>query len=257
MTAFERSLLSEQVALLDRRPTDPAWGSRLVSDDPVPGLGETFLLNGLVTPTRVGTTGLVPTEARDAVADWLSGLLLTGADELVEPPPPEGGVDLPVVGLDGLAARTGLELTALPPVHRGWRLTTEVYVLHSRSVYLVSGPLAVRHKQLTEAELGIAYGRRMLPFLPAGEEPSGTMVFVVGVPGRTAALGGLRGYRGGLLHAGMAIAELAALAEPGDGRWLWETEFFDDACARVLSIDGVERFAAAIGIHLAPAEEAV
>jgi hypothetical protein len=255
MTAFERSLLSEQVALLDRRPTDPAWSSRLVADDPVATLGETFLLNGLVTPTRVGAASLVPAEALDAVADWLSGLLLTPADELVEPPP-DGGVDQPVVTLDALAARTGLDLAALPPVHRGWRLTTEVYVLHSRSVYLVSGPLALRHKVLADDELGIAYGPRLLPFLPAGEEPTGTMVFVVGVPSRTAALGGLRGYRGGLLNAGMAISALAALADPGDGRWLWETEFFDDACARVLSIDGVERFAAAVGVHLAPAEPA-
>jgi hypothetical protein len=259
MTAFDRSLLSEQVALLDRRPTDPAWSSRLVSADPVAALGETFLLNGLVTPTRVGATALVPAEAREAVADWLSGLLLTAEDELVEPPG-AGGVDQPVLALDVLAAHAGLDLTALPPVHRRWRLTTEIYVLHARSVYLVSGPLALRHKALTDDELGIAYGPRLLPFLPAGEEPTGTMVFVVGVPARTAALGGLRGYRGGILHAGMAIAELAALADsgchPGECRWLWETEFFDDACARVLGIDGVERFAAGIGVHLAPAEPA-
>jgi hypothetical protein len=253
VTDYDRSLLSEQVALLDRRPTDPACAHRLVADDPVSRLGETFLVNGLVTPVRVPAAGLVPAEALDAVADWLSGLLLTEEDGLVEPP--GDGLDLPVVSLDSLARRTGIDLAGLPSPHREWRLTTELYVLHSRSLYLLSGPIALRHKHLAGEELGIAYGRRLLPFLPSGEEPTGSMVFVVGVPGRTAAIGGLRGYRRGILNAGMALAAVAALAAPGEGRWLWETEFYDDAAARVLGVDGVERFVAGVGIHLAPTVE--
>lgn len=62
---------------------------------------------------------------------------------------------------------------------------------------------------------------------------------------RTAALAGLRGQRRALLAAGEAKAELARLAT-SDG-WHWDTEFYDDAATRVLSVDGVERVPLVVG----------
>lgn len=253
----DQSILSEQIALLGGSAhDDPFWGGRLTGDDPVCGLGDTFIVNSMATPTRLATTSLIPQEAVEFAGAWLSGLLATADDDLYEDVTASWRPEAPVMPVEALGEMVDIALHDLPAAYCNWRLTVELYVLHGRSLYLLAGDLAVRHKVLTESELGIAFGARMLPFLPGGgEEPSGPMVFVVGIPNRMSALGGLRGFRRGLVDAGRGLATLEALAGPAGGRWLWETEFFDDACCRVLGVDGLERVPLAIGVHLLASSE--
>lgn len=250
------AILYENVALLDGDARDPFWGGRLDGESPVASLGETFILNGLVSPTALSVATLVPDEAASAAGGWLARSITQPEDELYRLPDGETALEAPVLRVSELVDRVGAALEGLPAPYADWRLTTEIYVLEARSLYLLAGDLAVRHKLLSETELGIVYGQRMLPFLPVGDEQcSGAMLFVVGIPSRGASLGGLRGYRRGLIDAGQALAALRAVAEPGDGRWWWTTEFFDDACARVLGVDGVERIPLALGAHLLPKED--
>lgn len=252
----DQNVLSEQISLLgaDKR-VDPFWTARLDGDEPVVGLGETFIVNSSATPTRVAATSLIPQEAVDFAGSWLAGLLAGPDDDLYRDPTASSLPEAAVMPTAALGEMIDIALHELPPAYGDWRLSVELYVLHGRSLYLLSGELAVRSRVLAEAELGIAFGGRMLPFLAdGGEEPAGPMLFLVGIPGRMAALGGLRGFRRGLLDAGRGLATLQALSGAGAGRWLWETEFFDDACCRVLGVDGLERIPLAVGVRLAEPE---
>lgn len=255
--AEDQNVLSEQISLLGAdKHVDPFWTARLAGDEPVVGLGETFIVNSVATPTRVAARSLIPQEAVAFAGTWLAGLLAGPDDDLYRDPTAVGLPEAAVMPTVALGEMIDIALHELPPAYGDWRLSVELYVLYGRSLYLLSGELAVRSRVLAEAELGIAFGGRMLPFLAdTGEEPAGPMVFLVGIPGRMAALGGLRGFRRGLLDAGRGLATLQTLSGAGGARWLWETEFFDDACARVLGVDGLERIPLAIGVQLADAED--
>lgn len=260
------STLTEQVSLLERGAHDAVWKHRLCVDEPVAQLGETFVLNCQVTPSRSYVAELVPVTVRGEIGDWLRHVSTSEDDESYRDPNESLDSDLlsgaavgaemdsHLLSFERLGQICGLDLTGLPQAYEDWRLCIELYVLHGRTLYLLSNGKGVRYKVLTEPELGSALSRRLLPLLPDDLEPAGPLVFAVSVPARSAALGGLRGYRWGIMAGGMAFSALSLLdSGPAESslRWLWDTEFYDDAACRVLGIDGVERIPLVIGAQVA------
>lgn len=244
--------LPEQIALLDRDESDPSWTHRLSADDPVAQLADTFLINSQSTPVRTPVASLVPAELRG----WASERLRAGVADvaaLYRDMPGSGGGDSerPLLPVAHLGQVVGIALDALPAPYADWRLTTEVYFLTGRDLYQLVGEHAVRYKRLHDSELALAFSPRLLPVNIDVARLSGELAFVVAVPVRGAALGGLRGSRTALVAAGVALGALRAAAVEAQGRrWWWDTEFHDDAASRLLSVDGVERVVLAIGARI-------
>lgn len=239
------TVMSEQTALVARRTGDPVWLDRLIEDDPLARLAETFLINTQVSPTVTASAALIHPQARDRTGEWLRGTVVTAdAGSLRASPVPDDPGPLDDAQLRAI---TGLDSARLPRAYADWRLCIEVYVVVGPDVYLLLDHLAMPFRRLDEEALGMLNSARLLPFA-AADEPTGVGVVLVGVPARLGALGGLRGFRTCLVEGGRAGAALAALATPAPGlRWDWHTEFFDDACAQILGVDGLERIPLLVG----------
>ena len=241
--------MPEQVALFERNVKDSTWSGRLTVDDPVAELGATFVCNGLVTPTRVAVTSLLSPEAVGGAGERLAAVTLKEADGMLISRRSGNPAAPAYWDIAELGESVGLDLASLPGEYSDWRFSTEVFVLRGGATYLLLGDHGLRHRVLSGDEVGLTFVQRLLPFMRARQdELTGTMVFLVAVPGRLAALGGLRGYRRAFIEAGKACAQLAAsAADDGDVVWEWDTEFYDDAAGRILSVDGVERVVTHIG----------
>lgn len=252
------SVMPEQVALFARSPTDPVWSERLTSDDEVTELGATFVVNGLVTPTRIAVTSLVAPSAVAGAGARLAALTV-GADDGMLVSKRSGNPACPAYwDVGDLGQAIGLNLGGLPHEYSRWRYSTELYVMHGGAAYLVLGDMAVRHRVLSGDELALLFVQRLLPFLTQRpDELTGSMVVLVSVPSRLAALGGLRGYRRALLEAGAAASWLSQQALDDTAPWMWETEFYDDVAGRLLGVDGVERVVTHIGYQTWAVPESV
>jgi hypothetical protein len=242
--------LSEQSSLLAETTGDPAWLDRMVEFDPVARLGETFVLNSQVSDQEMPAARLVAGEALEAIGDWLADTLVPDVAEDSEAVSAEIGVD-GVAHLSNAAAvrLVGLDPMTLPSAYRDWRVSVEIYVLVGDVVFLLLNHQFLRYRRLTSHELGMLLSPRTAPFMDFDDRITGTVVLVSVVPQRMAALGGLRGFRTALMHAGRATSALDhAWREAGvsSGTWRWHSEFFDDACCRVFGLDGVERVPMAI-----------
>ncbi|MFY9488698.1 MAG: hypothetical protein WAP35_08400 [Solirubrobacterales bacterium] len=245
----QSSTMPEQVALFERNVKDSTWTGRLTVDDPVAELGPAFVCNGLITPTRVTVTSLLSPEAVDGAGERLAAVTLEGADGLLVSSR-SGNPSAPAYwDIEELGKTVGLDLTALPGEYLDWRFSTEVFILHGGATYLLLSDHGLRHRVLSGDDVSLTFVQRLLPFVQARpDQLTGTMVFLVTVPGRLAALGGLRGYRRALIETGRACAHLAGAADAdGEIVWEWDTEFYDDAAARILGVDGVERVVTHIG----------
>ena len=120
-----------------------------------------------------------------------------------------------------------------------------MFVLVDRSIYTVGDGFALRHKVLGEAELGIAYSGRLLPF--AEDVDIDALVFLAATPGRIANFGGVRAHRTAYVESGVGM-EVCRSNLGADRGWLWHTEFFDDAACRILSLDGVDAIPLVVGV---------
>ena len=238
----DTSALSEQTALVAHSSGDSTWLDRLLDDDPLPRLGDAFQLNAMTSPTAMRYTRLVHPEARRQTGQYLRDTLVVPGEQSLRRSP----LDSDPVPLDaaGLSAGLGIDASGLPQAYAGWRLAIELYILLGRDIYLFLDDVAMPYRRLGDSDLGRALTQRLLPFA----EPLATdaMLFLVGVPNRLSALGGLRGHRTCYLEAGLAQAHLSALTVSGV-TWSWHTEFFDDACCQVLGVDGVERAPLLVG----------
>jgi hypothetical protein len=253
----QSSLMPEQVALFERNVKDSTWAGRLTVDDPVAELGPTFVCNGLVTPTRVGVTALLAPEAVDGAGARLAAVTLKEEDGILVTRR-SGNPSAPAYwDIEELGRTIGLDFSSLPGEYHSWRFSTELFVLHGGATYLLLGEHALRHRVLSADDMGLVFVQRLLPFIRARpDELTGTMVLLVSVPGRLAALAGLRGYRRALIETGKACAHLAAAADTeGERVWEWDTEFYDDAAARLLGVDGVERVITHIGYQRIVADD--
>jgi hypothetical protein len=245
--------MPEQIALLERNPTDALWIARLTADDPVVDLGSTFVVNGLVTPSNTAVTSLIAPAGIAEAGRRLAAVTVKVEDGIYLTPRSGNPAAPSFWSVPELGQAIGLNLTELPAEYEGWRFATEIYVLHGGAFYLVTGKIATRHRVLSGDEISMTFVQRLMPFLTARpDELTGVMLFLVVVPSRTAALGGLRGYRRALIDAGRASSALAGLATDDTIGWAWETEFYDDAAARILGVDGVERIPTHIGYQRLP-----
>ncbi len=242
--------MSEQTALVTKSIGDEVWLDRLVADDPVVRLADTFLINCQVTPTALPTTQLIHPNARVSTGGWLLGSLRNPQEDALRRSPVD---DDPVpLGIADVERITCWPSDALPDAYMDWRLCVEVYLLVGKDVYLLMDEKAMPYRRLTDDELGRLWSGRTLPFVPLDEEagtPTGVQAWLVAVPARLAALGGLRGARGSLIEVGRAIAGLARTEPESRVRWEWTTEFYDDAACEVLDVDGLERVPVAVGIQ--------
>lgn len=245
----EASIMPEQVALFERSVSDHVWAGRLTTDDEVADLGATFVINGLVTPCRVGVSALIAPESVAGSGQRIAAVTLNPADELISTTQ-SGNPSAPSVWDVGALGETiGLDLTRLPRPYEAWRLSNEIYIVRDGAAYLLLGEYAIRHRVLSDDEVSLMFVQRLLPFVRATpDQLTGTMVVIAAVPSRLAALGGLRGYRRALLESGIACADLAnsAVSSPGL-EWAWDTEFYDDAATSIIGVDGVERVVTYIG----------
>lgn len=242
--------LAEQVDLFAREDGDPLWLNRFTSADTVMQLGDKFVVNSIVTPRSPSATGLVAPEAINATGKWLAGTMLTLRDNLIRtgPEATTTGQNPAVLRIDEAESMLGFSLADLPDPYGEWRFAIECYMLLGTALYQAYDGFLLRYKVLTENECGWAFGPRLLPFLGGRRhEMVGPMVFLVGCPARLGALGGLRGYRRTFLAAGWAARELRTAAVQGEASWHFETEFYDDVAAAVLSVDGVERVPLIVG----------
>lgn len=241
-----QSVLSEQTSLYARLEGDPFWLDRFMDDDPVARMGETFQLNAMVSPTAMRAARLIHPEARLRTGQWLRETLGPPSEQSIRRSP----LDTDPIPLDQTRTTLtlGIDLTRLPEAYGSWRLGLELYALVGRHLYLLLDSHAMPYRRLSDEDLGVAMTGRLLPFADPDpdSEPrnrgdfNDAMLFLVAVPGRLGALGGLRGIRTCWVEAGTARCEVDAATAQGS-HWEWHTEFFDDACARVLGIDGVER----------------
>jgi hypothetical protein len=251
------SIMPEQVSLFDRSAGQSTWSRRLVDDDPLHSLGETFVVNSLVTPTPNGAASVIAPQSTEEAGRRLAAASVSAADDLYRTDDWAGGAP-PAFLLDELSTRLGVDVHRMPRGYAGWRLSVEVYALFEGAVYLLLDDLAVRMKVLSEDEYGMAYVQRLMPFVGSSPDAmTGTMLFLVSVPSRLAALGGLRGHRRALMEATRAEAALASLVRPEMGRFEWDTEFYDDVCAAILDVDGVERVPLVIGYQTIPDEDGI
>jgi hypothetical protein len=233
--------ISEQLSIFERRVTPGDPSERLAADDPVVDLASTFLLNGLVTPVSMSRAGLMPPELLEGVGAWLESGLAGAQDDLYAMA--DRGRAAPSV--EALVGRS--IASALPEAYRSWRLGLDLYVVHDAAVYLVGSGAGFLQKQLSSRDLGVLYSPRSTPFLP-DNDLHGTVLVIVGVPARLQSLAGLRGARRSLVAAGEALEALrAAGRSETDRRWWWSTEFYDDAWANIVGVDGVERVPLAVG----------
>lgn len=245
----QSSSMPEQVALFERNVKDSTWSGRLTVDDPVADLGPAFVCNGLVTPTLVAVTALLAPQAVDGAGQRLAAVTIKDADGMLISRR-SGNPSAPAYwDVEELGTSIGLDFTSLPGEYLEWRFSTEVIVLHGGATYLLLGDHGLRQRVLSGDDVGLTFVQRLLPFMRARhDELTGTMIFLVTVPGRLAALAGLRGYRRAFIETGRACAHLAAAAHAeGEIVWEWDTEFYDDAAARILGVDGVERVITHIG----------
>lgn len=250
------SPISEQTALYDRQTNIGDPDNRLTADDPLFELGNTFIVNGLVSPTTTAAARLIPREVTAGVTAWLQSSLARNDDDLYLAIDESIGEHTAVATIDALSAAAGLELSELPASYADWRLSVELYVVIGPAAYLLAGDLAIRSKVLSNAEVGMLFSRRALPLLASDVELMGIAVVLVAIPGRLGAIGGLRGYRRALIDAGRGLQVLHDLSDRsarGADGWRWETEFLDDAVGAAMSVDGVERIPLALGLKIEPA----
>lgn len=244
------AVMSEQTALVTRSTTDEVWVDRLVSTDPVPRLADTFLLNCQATPTEISATRLVHPQARTATGAWLLDTLRNPVEDALRFSPVTA--DPQRVTEDDIYRATAWPIGCLPDAYADWRLCVEIYLLMGQDLYLVLDRTAMPYRRLTEADMGKLWSSRTLPFTDLEDPtkpPTGIMTWLVGVPSRLAALGGLRGARGSLIEAGRAMAALSSTQEGATTEWEWTTEFYDDAACVLLGIDGLERVPVAVGVQ--------
>lgn len=90
---------------------------------------------------------------------------------------------------------------------------------------------------------------RCAPFARLEDSVVDSAIVLAAVPGRLAALGGLRGYRRAIIEAGRAMEHFDRLWQSmgGEHGWRWELEFLDDVCLEILGLDGLERVPLALG----------
>lgn len=240
--------LSEETALLNVDGSDDLrFDRRLDHAEPMEQLAELFSVNCLVGPYGSSTSSLVPPEARDGVVEWISSTDLTLDDGILTTPASTYGPDVPVCTPAALAGRLGVaDLDWLPAPRADWRLVCDVFVLVDRAIYTVGSGFALRHKVLGDAELGMAYSARLLPF--ADDVDIDALVFLAATPGRVAnSFGGVRAHRTAYLDSGVGLEVCRTHLGPAD-QWRWHTEFFDDAACRILSLDGVDAIPLAVGV---------
>lgn len=238
--------LSEETALLNVDGSDGVrFDRRLDHAEPLEQLADLFAVNCIVGPYGGSTSSLVAPEARDGVAQWIRSTDLTLDDGILTDPASTYEPDVPVCTPAALAARLGtVDLDWLPAPRTGWRLVCDVFVLVDRAIYTVGNGFALRHKVLSETELGLAYSARLLPFAP--DLDLDALVFLAVSPGRVTNFGGVRAHRTSYLEAGVAME--VCRSHLGGGAWQWHTEFFDDAASRILSLDGVDAIPMAVGV---------
>jgi hypothetical protein len=240
--------LSEETALLNIDGSDDLrFDRRLDHAEPMEQLAELFGVNCLVGPYGNSTSSLVPPEARAGVAEWIRSTDLTLDDGILTTPASTYEPDVPICTPAALADRLGVaDLDWLPDPRADWRLVCDVFVLVDRAIYTVGNGFALRHKVLGEAELGIAYSARLLPF--ADDVDIDALVFLSVTPGRIATnFGGVRAHRTAYLESGIGLEVCRKNLGP-IGSWQWHTEFFDDAACRILSLDGVDAIPLVVGV---------
>jgi len=250
-------VISEESALLNVQKTgDLGNVGRIDTEEPMADLGAMFAVNCLVSPFGNVSSSLVAPAATEGISDWLRSTHVREEDGIVGEVADRYSPDVAFCTLDALAARLGAGdggFDFLPDSWTDWRVHCDIYVLVDRMVYTLTDEFAARYLALTERELGIAYSQRLLPFAE-GEEPD-ALVFLVAVPIRMGAIGGVRAHRSTIVQAGAGLESVRRNLTSTTGTWEWHTEFFDDAVCNVLGVDGVDSFPIAVGSLVPPSEE--
>lgn len=247
-------MISEESALLNVQQTgDLGSIGRIDTDEPMADLGAVFAVNCLVSPFGNATSSLVAPDAAEGMSDWLKSTHVREEDGIVGEVAEQYSVDVAFCTLDALADRLGLGaegLDFLPDNWTDWRVHCDIYILVDRIIYTLTDEFAARYRALTERELGLAYSQRLLPF--ADDEQPDAIVFMVAVPSRFGAIGGVRSHRSTMVQAGVGLETTRRGLVSTTGTWEWHTEFFDDAVCDVLGVDGVDAFPVAVGALVPP-----